>query len=157
MAALYQIPVYKTELFCMTTMIDLIVTPRLRNLDMNKLPKILRTHITSRLHVSFVENTEKKIIDKLFYYAICATLFEFFVIWSFNYFRNFLVWNISIFSSLASVWTPGNVGRLKWWLRPTLYQLCVWVEVFSFCILWKSFSSVHEFANSLSSAKLRHK
>ena len=49
---LFQIPVYKTELFCMTTMIDLIVTPRLRNLDMNKLPKILRTHITSRLHVS---------------------------------------------------------------------------------------------------------
>lgn len=45
-----KIPVYKTELFCMTTMIDLIVTPRLRNLDMNKLPKILRTHVTSRLH-----------------------------------------------------------------------------------------------------------
>ena len=62
----------------MTTMIDLIVTPRLRNLDMNKLPKILRTHITSRLHVSlYVENAEKKIIDKLFSYQICATLFEF--------------------------------------------------------------------------------
>ena len=48
-----QIPVYKTELFCMTTMIDLIVHPRIRVLDMNKLPKILRTHVTSRLHVSF--------------------------------------------------------------------------------------------------------
>ena len=46
-----RIPVYKTELYCMITMVDLIVTPRLRRLDMEKLPRILRTHITSRLQV----------------------------------------------------------------------------------------------------------
>lgn len=44
-----RIPLYKTELYCMVTMVDLIVTPRLRRLDMEKLPRILRTHITSRL------------------------------------------------------------------------------------------------------------
>lgn len=44
-----RIPVYKTELYCMVTMVDLIVTPRLRRLDMEKLPRILRTHITARL------------------------------------------------------------------------------------------------------------
>ena len=47
-----KIPVYKTELYCMVTMVDLIVSPRLRKLDMDKLPRILRTHITSKLHVS---------------------------------------------------------------------------------------------------------
>ena len=46
-----RIPVYKTELYCMVTMVDLIVTPRLRRLDMEKLPRILRTHITARLQV----------------------------------------------------------------------------------------------------------
>ena len=46
-----KIPVYKTELYCMVTMVDLIVTPRLRRLDMEKLPRILRTHITARLQV----------------------------------------------------------------------------------------------------------
>ena len=49
-----KIPVYKTELYCMVTMIDLIVSPRLRKLDMDKLPRILRTHITSKLHVSLI-------------------------------------------------------------------------------------------------------
>jgi len=43
------IPVYKTELFCMVTMVDLIVNQRLRRLDMPNIPKILRTHITARL------------------------------------------------------------------------------------------------------------
>eukprot|EP00092_Neocalanus_flemingeri_P004778 GFUD01005144.1.p1 GENE.GFUD01005144.1~~GFUD01005144.1.p1 ORF type:complete len:601 (+),score=111.45 GFUD01005144.1:373-2175(+) len=43
------IPVYKTELYCMVTMVDLIVTPRLRRLDMPNIPKILRTHVTARL------------------------------------------------------------------------------------------------------------
>jgi len=43
------IPLYKTELYCMVTMVDLIVTPRLRRLDMPSIPKILRTHITARL------------------------------------------------------------------------------------------------------------
>jgi len=44
-----RIPVYKTELYCMVSMVDLIVTPRLRRLDMDKLPRILRTHITNKL------------------------------------------------------------------------------------------------------------
>jgi len=43
------IPLYKTELYCMVTMVDLIVTPRLRKLDMPNIPKILRTHLTARL------------------------------------------------------------------------------------------------------------
>jgi len=43
------IPVYKTELYCMVTMVDLIVTPRLKRLDMPNIPKILRTHVTARL------------------------------------------------------------------------------------------------------------
>ena len=47
-----KIPIYKTELFCMVTMVDLIVTPRLRRLDMDKLPRILRTHVTARLQVT---------------------------------------------------------------------------------------------------------
>ena len=58
-----QIPVYKTELFCMTTMIDLIVHPRIRVLDMNKLPKILRTHVTSRLHVSFLDPLSERFVS----------------------------------------------------------------------------------------------
>ena len=45
------IPLYKTELYCMVTMVDLIVTPRLRRLDMPNIPKILRTHVTARLQV----------------------------------------------------------------------------------------------------------
>ena len=57
-----QIPVYKTELFCMTTMIDLIVHPRVRVLDMNKLPKILRTHVTSRLHVSLFDTLSERFV-----------------------------------------------------------------------------------------------
>ena len=57
-----QIPVYKTELFCMTTMIDLIVHPRIRVLDMNKLPKILRTHVTSRLHVSLFDPLSERFV-----------------------------------------------------------------------------------------------
>lgn len=48
------IPLYKTELYCMVTMVDLIVTPRLRRLDMPSIPKILRTHITARLQVSIM-------------------------------------------------------------------------------------------------------
>ena len=78
-----RIPVYKTELYCMVSMVDLIVTPRLRQgsstatyinitllllittrkcnvcaiclfrrLDMEKLPRILRTHITNKLQVN---------------------------------------------------------------------------------------------------------
>jgi len=43
------IPLYKTELYCMVTMVDLIVTPRLRRLEMPNIPKILRTHLTARL------------------------------------------------------------------------------------------------------------
>lgn len=43
------IPIYKTELYCMVTMVDLIVTPRLKRLDMPNIPKILRTHLTARL------------------------------------------------------------------------------------------------------------
>ena len=48
------IPLYKTELYCMVTMVDLIVTPRLRKLDMPNIPKILRTHLTARLQVSIM-------------------------------------------------------------------------------------------------------
>lgn len=44
------IGLYKTQLFCMVTMVDLVVTPRLRRLDMPAIPKILRTHLTTRLH-----------------------------------------------------------------------------------------------------------
>ena len=44
-----KIPIYKTELFCMISLIELIVVPRIRRLDMDKLPRILRTHITSKL------------------------------------------------------------------------------------------------------------
>jgi len=43
------IPRYKTELFCIVTMIDLVVSNHIRELDMPQIPKILRTHITSRL------------------------------------------------------------------------------------------------------------
>ena len=57
---------YKTELFCMTTMIDLIVHPRVRHLDMDKLPKILRTHITSRLHVSLQQLLINKSFNSVF-------------------------------------------------------------------------------------------
>jgi len=44
------IGLYKTQLYCMVTMVDLIITPRLKRLDMPSIPKILRTHITARLH-----------------------------------------------------------------------------------------------------------
>ena len=59
-----RIPLYKTELYCMVTMVDLIVTPRLRRLDMEKLPRILRTHITSRLQVR--NNPRKFMLNIIF-------------------------------------------------------------------------------------------
>ena len=42
---------YKTELYCMIAMVELIASPRLRRLNLAAMPKILRTHVTSRLHV----------------------------------------------------------------------------------------------------------
>jgi len=40
---------YKTELFCIVTMVDLIASHRIRYLNMPILPKILRTHLTFKL------------------------------------------------------------------------------------------------------------
>jgi len=44
-----KIPIYKTEMYCMTSMIDIIVHPRIRRLDMEQLPRILRTQVTAKL------------------------------------------------------------------------------------------------------------
>ena len=46
-----KIPIYKTEMYCMTSMIDIIVHPRIRRLDMEQLPRILRTQVTAKLQV----------------------------------------------------------------------------------------------------------
>jgi len=51
------IPLYKTELYCMVTMVDLIVTPRIRRLEMPNIPKILRTHLTARLQACIMKET----------------------------------------------------------------------------------------------------
>ncbi|XP_023344715.1 uncharacterized protein LOC111713950 isoform X2 [Eurytemora carolleeae] len=40
---------YKTELYCIVTMVDLIVSPQIRRLELPNIPKVLRTHLISRL------------------------------------------------------------------------------------------------------------
>ena len=45
------IAVFKTELFCIVSVSQVIVSPRLRHLDMPALPKMIRTHVTTKLQV----------------------------------------------------------------------------------------------------------
>ena len=88
----------------MVTMVDLIVTPRLRRLEMPNIPKILRTHLTARLQAWIMK--ESLICPN----HICK-------------FRTLLAYSIWICCSWDLVWTHATPTALRLLHPATLSQL----------------------------------